>query len=88
MKESRTGFCRKGRGRPFHVDGPKTEKAREPAVESLTWGIGGGGGWGVGGESIRSRAVREGGCVKLKTVTELRQSSARDTLGGGDEGYV
>ena len=25
---------RKGRGRSFHVDGPKTEKAWEPKVES------------------------------------------------------
>ena len=35
LNESREGFCRRGRGRSFHVDGPKTEKAREPAVESL-----------------------------------------------------
>ena len=35
MKESRKGFCRRGRGRSFHVDGPKTEKAREPTVENL-----------------------------------------------------
>ena len=34
MNESREGFCRRGRGRSFHVDGPKSEKAREPAVES------------------------------------------------------
>ena len=26
-------------GRSFHVDGPKTEKAREPTVESLVGGI-------------------------------------------------
>ena len=30
--------------------------------------------------SIRSRVVSTGGCVKLKTVTELRRSSARDTF--------
>ena len=35
FKESREGFCRTGRGRSFHVDGPKTEKVREPTVESL-----------------------------------------------------
>ena len=35
LNESREGFCRRGRGRSFHVDGPKTEKAREPTVESL-----------------------------------------------------
>ena len=34
LNESREGFCRRGRGRSFHVDGPKTEKAREPTVDS------------------------------------------------------
>ena len=29
----------RGRGRPFHVDGPKTDKAQEPTVESLVRGI-------------------------------------------------
>ena len=28
--ESREGFCWRERGRSFHVDGPKTEKVREP----------------------------------------------------------
>ena len=40
LNESREGFCRRGRGRSFHVDGPKIEKALEPTVESLvqrTW---------------------------------------------------
>ena len=31
-------------------------------------------------ESIRSRAESTGGCVKLKTVTEIRRSSARDAV--------
>ena len=31
-------------------------------------------------ESIRSRAESTGGCVKLKTVTEISWSSARDTF--------
>ena len=31
-------------------------------------------------ESIRSRAESTGRCVKLKTVTEIRRSSARDTF--------
>ena len=31
-------------------------------------------------ESIRSGAESTGGCVKLKTVTEIRRSSARDTF--------
>ena len=39
LKESREGFCRRGRGRSFHVEGPKTEKTQEPTVESLVRGI-------------------------------------------------
>ena len=39
MNESREGFCRRGRGRSFHVDGRKKEKAREPTVERLVRGI-------------------------------------------------
>ena len=39
LNESREGFCGRGRERSFHADGPKTEKVREPAVESLTQGI-------------------------------------------------
>ena len=39
LNESREGFCRRGRGRSFSVDGPKTEKAPGPTVESLVRGI-------------------------------------------------
>ena len=39
FNESREGFCRKGRGRSFHADGPKIEKAQKPTVESLARGI-------------------------------------------------
>ena len=39
LSESREGLCRRGRGRSFHVDGPKTEKVREPTVKSLVRGI-------------------------------------------------
>ena len=35
LNESREGFCQTGRGRSFHVDGLKTEKAWKPTVESL-----------------------------------------------------
>ena len=38
LKESREDFCRRGR-RSVHVEGPKTEKAWEPTVESLVCGI-------------------------------------------------
>ena len=74
MNESIEGFCRRGRGRSFHVDGPKTEKAQEPTVESLVRGI-----WRLR-VSEAERRVETRGCVKLKTVTEVRRSSARDTF--------
>ena len=35
LNESREGFCWRGRGRSFHVKGPKSEKAWEPTAESL-----------------------------------------------------
>ena len=35
LKETRFSFFGKGRERTFHVEGPKTEKAREPKVDSL-----------------------------------------------------
>ena len=54
LNESREGFCRRERGRSFHVDGPKTEKAREPAVENLVRGI-----WRLR-VSVVERRVREG----------------------------
>ena len=54
LNESREGFCRRGRGRAFHVDGPKTEKAREPTVLSLVQGI-----WRLR-VSETERRVREG----------------------------
>ena len=63
------GFLSERRGRSFHVDGPKTEKAREPKVES--------GARNLEAVSIRSRAKSTGGCVNLKTVTEIRGNSAR-----------
>ena len=31
-------------------------------------------------ESVRNRTASTGGCVKLKTVTEIRRSTARDTF--------
>ena len=39
LNECRGSFCRRGRGRSSCVDGLKTEKAQEPAVESLVQGI-------------------------------------------------
>ena len=54
LNESREGSCRRGRGRSFHVDGPKTEKGREPTVESQVRGI-----WRLR-VSEAERRVREG----------------------------
>ena len=54
LYESRKGFCRRGRGRSLHVEGPKTEKARGPVVESLVRGI-----WRLR-VSEAERTVREG----------------------------
>ena len=39
LKESREDFCRRRRESSLHVDGPKTEKAREPTVKSLVRGL-------------------------------------------------
>ena len=39
LNEPRECFCRTGKGRSFHADGPKIEQAREPTVESLVRGI-------------------------------------------------
>ena len=44
----------RGRGRFFHVDGPKTKKAREPTVGSLVQGV-----WRLR-VSETERRVREG----------------------------
>ena len=54
LKESREGFCRRGRGRSFHVEGLKTEKTQEPTVEGLVRGI-----WRLGVSEVEQR-VRDG----------------------------
>ena len=38
------------------------------------------GAWNLEAESIRSKGESTGGHVKLKTVTEIRRSSTRDTF--------
>ena len=60
FKESREDFCQRGRGRSFYAEGPKTEKAREPTVDS-TYGT-----RNLEAESIRSRAESTGGSVKFR----------------------
>ena len=39
LYKSRKGFCREGRGRSLHEEGPNTKKAREETVECLVQGI-------------------------------------------------
>ena len=73
LNESREGFCWIGTGWSFHVDGPKNGKGA--ATNS-----GHSGARNLDTESLRSRAESTGGCVKLKTVTEIRRSSAHDTF--------
>ena len=72
MNESREGFCRRGRGRSFHIDEPKTKGAGTNSGES--------GARNLEAESIRNGAESTGRRVKLKTVQEIRRSSARDTF--------
>ena len=67
LNESRQGFFQRGGSRSYHVQGLEVEKAQEPTVECLVQGI-------------RSTVHSMGGHVKLKTVTEIKWSSARDTL--------
>ena len=63
---------RKGKAIPsIHVEGPKTEKVRQPTVKGLVQGI-----WRLRVSEAEPR-VQEG---KVKTVTETRQSSACDTF--------
>ena len=38
-KVYRVSFCRRGRGTSFHVEAPKTEKEREPRVESIVTAV-------------------------------------------------
>ena len=74
INESRDGFLR--RGGSFHnTQGPKTEEAQEPTVESLVRGI-----WMRFWISEAERRVWELECVKPKIVTEIRQRRAYDTF--------
>ena len=71
--EKKEGFCQRGRGRSFHVVGPKTVKGAgtnsgECGVRNLE------------AESIRRGAESTGGCANWKMVTEIRQSSTHDTF--------
>ena len=75
LSVSGKSFCRRGSGRPFPKPqgrGPKTEMARERTVESRARNL--------EAESIRNRTDSMGRCVKLKTVTEIRRSSARERM--------
>ena len=60
LKECREGFFRR-RGRSFHADWMKMEKAQEPTVESLVLGI-----WRL---RVSEAEQSDGGCVKLKAAS-------------------
>ena len=67
LKESRKGFGQRGRGRSFHVDGPKNRKgAGTNSAESGARNL-----EAETSESMRSRVESMGECVKLKTVTKI-----------------
>ena len=67
LNESSDGFCGTGRGRSFHVDGPKTEKSISSGES--------------GARNLEAKSIRSTGrCIKLKTVTEIRWSSVCDTV--------
>ena len=51
----------------MHAEGRKTEKARQPTVESLVRGI-------CRLRVSKSREESTGGCLELRTVTEIRRS--------------
>ena len=76
-KESREGFCRRGRGRSFHVEAPNIilkkhpKKPQEPTVESLARGI-----WRLRVSEV-DRRVRDG---VWTWQPEIRRSSARNTF--------
>ena len=74
LNESRGGFCRRGKGRSFPVDGPKTEKAREPTVDR---------GWceESGGCEYQKRSGEYGRACKVEdSHRDIRRSSARNTF--------
>ena len=56
LKGVQKGFGQRGRGRSFHVEGPETEKAREPTEESLVRGI-----WRMRVSEAEGRVPEEGG---------------------------
>ena len=70
LKESREGFCWGGKGRSFHPCGGAEDRKGTGANNGKS------GMRNMEAESIRIRAKSMEGYVKLKTVTEIRQSSA------------
>ena len=57
------GFLTERKGRSFHVERPKTEKAREPKVESLVRGI-----WRLRVSEAERRAKREQAWLHRETL--------------------
>ena len=80
LNESREGFCRRGRGRSFQVDGPKTEMARKPTAERLVRGI-----WRLRVSEVERRILYVGAqlrtCICMHdSVYGCRETAARATV--------
>ena len=75
LKDSREGFCRRGRGRSFRAEGPKTKKKKKKKKRrgNHQWKV-----WyrDLEADSIRSRVESSGGCVELKTVCHKTEQCA------------
>ena len=73
LSESREGFCRRGRGRSYQVEGPKTKKAQDPTVKSLVRGI-------SGGCEYQKQNGEYGRVCKVEDSHRDKTAHARDTF--------
>ena len=81
LNGSREGFCGRGRGKVIPCRWTEDRKgARTNSGESDARNL--------EAESIRSRAESTGGCVKLKTVTEIDNNNDDDDDGEEEEEVV
>ena len=72
MSPERVSVVEEGEGHSMEMDRKQKRRGNQPTKDRES------GARNLEAESIRSRAESTGGCVKLKTVTEIRRSSARD----------
>ena len=74
MSPERVSVVEEGEGHSMEMDRKQKRRGNQPTKDRES------GARNLEAESIRSRADSTGGCVKLKTVTDIRRSSARDTF--------